>query len=177
MIMYRESAVKPAPALFPKKLDENKICQWYCCSCGQSYGNIIYKGDSTHKDINITNYHTLHDYLLENLKYYSQVVYGDGDDNLQFQYLGPKQQFQAQHLNVSHSSQSASPISDNPSLLPNHHIHRDLGTNYSYSTTTGSSGGPSLMVESPTRFVCHRCSHMMCPYCPKVRLRDLANTS
>lgn len=168
MIMYRET-VKPT-ALFPKKLDENKICQWYCCSCGQSYGTIIYKGDSSHKDISITNYHTLHDYLLENLKYYSQMVYND--DNLQFQYMRPKAS-SAQNT-TGHASQSTG---GQNSQLPTHHMHRDLGANYSYSTSADASGDTSLMVEIPTRFVCHRCSHMMCPYCPKVRLRDLAKTS
>lgn len=29
------------------------------------------------------------------------------------------------------------------------------------------------LISTPERFVCNRCSHMMCPYCPKLRCKDL----
>lgn len=30
------------------------------------------------------------------------------------------------------------------------------------------------LISTPERFVCNRCSHMMCPYCPKLRCKDLS---
>lgn len=29
------------------------------------------------------------------------------------------------------------------------------------------------LIDTPKRYNCNRCSHMMCPYCPKLRVRDL----
>ena len=62
---------------------DNKICQWYCCSCGQSYGSVLYKDDYREvrpngqppqkraRSLDSSNY------ILDSLKYYSQVVYRD----------------------------------------------------------------------------------------------------
>ncbi|KAL6450806.1 hypothetical protein SBY92_001052 [Candida maltosa Xu316] len=165
----------------PISTSDNTICQWYCCSCGQSYGTVLYKDDHSnqnqqHQPLPSSSSSTSSsNYILDNLKYYSQVVYRD-------------------HKHV---------ISNSPSLSGNNAANNS-STNYfeckqpTTTTTTTTNNhqdypdSPTLspidlnnnknnlidyqektVLNIPTRFTCHRCSHMMCPYCPKLRLKDL----
>ena len=104
--------------------NKNQICQWYCCLCGQSFGQIYYKADS---NISLNENDSF-----ENLKYYSQIIYKDAEMRFTSEaYVAP--------------------------------LESEIKTS------------AEIVLKIPTRFTCHRCDHMMCPYCPKIRLKDLNN--
>ncbi|RLV91002.1 hypothetical protein JA1_004189 [Spathaspora sp. JA1] len=183
---------------------DNKICQWYCCSCGQSYGSVLYKDSEgnletreEHQQKN-SNSDSNNNYILDNLRYYSQVVYRDHINN-------------SMATNISQPSSSSNELSrsnyndSRPAFkttlsepiysdfkspkpaVPNYTLHTppgpiphfDHSTPMMSPTSTDLQNGNTIdyqeriILSVPTRFTCHRCNHMMCPYCPKLRLKDL----
>ena len=164
--------------------ENNKICQWYCCSCGQCYGSILYKTTEELKPRESIDNH-----LLESLKYYSQLAYNNT------RYHEPNYT-----LKRKNTSETASESKKRPSNLPLQAPRKkkalspgDLtivrhDTSFfphaleTYSDDEDAESSPDteaeehVLLETPTRFTCHRCNHMMCPYCPKVRVKDLAST-
>lgn len=134
------------PARQPLPPNDNKICQWYCCSCGQSYGSIIYKKPPEQVSL-VTD---IHEYLLQNLKHYSSLVYDE-----------------------EASDQTRVPRTNNdPYTVPGFESSSSENVDMTLSPS-GAENENSVLLKIPTRFNCHRCSHMMCPYCPKVRFKDL----
>lgn len=197
----------------------NRICQWYCCSCGQSYGTVLYKDDynsfqpngepEQHRATTLDS----SNYILDNLKYYSQVVYRDHKHVLSNSTSNEEPTTNYFNCKDCEPESSSSSLSTNRNHNHNHHHHHYQPiptTNIPSSTTTNqrkysienhSPDSPTFLSENPrnilsplnielnddnlidfkekfilnipTRFTCHRCSHMMCPYCPKLRLKDL----
>ncbi|EGW31209.1 uncharacterized protein SPAPADRAFT_141071 [Spathaspora passalidarum NRRL Y-27907] len=168
---------------------ENKICQWYCCSCGQSYGSVIYKDADGHVETreehernNNTDPNT--NYILDNLKYYSQVVYRDhlhtvtniprpNNDNHSMRKSKSSEPMysdciQPKPMILNYTSSSPPSPTMNPVTTPlMSPISLDLQNNNTINYQE------RIIISAPTRFTCHRCDHMMCPYCPKLRLKDL----
>lgn len=155
----------------PRDMDENRICQWYCCSCGQSYGTIIYKNGTEDQPEQMEEGG---DMVINRLKYYSLVVYNS---------------------KKSIDSGEDSPISPlacvpDGELYLSDHIQRSnswtLGSLYNHSSGThfNTPSSPAtdvidckdVTICEPTRFTCRRCVHMMCPYCLKIRLKDLTTS-
>lgn len=153
-------------------IHDNKICQWYCCDCGQSYGTIIFKDK---QDIGRNNSN------ISTVKYYSSILYNkhivineslspmEEDD---YDYLTVKNVI-LKHTKLSivipdnmdvysHSSTINANISHRIEQ-PHPHCQDDLHDN----------DEATILVNGPKRFNCHRCQHMMCPYCPKIRYKDL----
>lgn len=148
-------------------IDDNKILQWVCCECGLAHGSIIY--NSQHQS-NLTNLPppppslpiiskddsntSLNEDesgdLISKVKFYSQLIYNrdytaSNDSILNNQYP---------------NSPLQSPIysdNDNNSIISN---EEDLKIE-------------EILLKPPSRFTCHRCYHMMCPYCLKIRTKDL----
>ncbi|KAK6885038.1 hypothetical protein K4I79_003926 [Candida tropicalis] len=185
----------------------NRICQWYCCSCGQSYGTVLYKDDynsfqpngepEQHRATTLDS----SNYILDNLKYYSQVVYRDhkhvlsngssSNDNstnyFNFKDRGSVSSTSSttshQPIPISNTSSSTIPADQRKYSLENHspesptflpqpssHILSPLNIELNDNLIDYQE---KIILNIPTRFTCHRCSHMMCPYCPKLRLKDL----
>lgn len=209
--------------------DDNKICQWYCCSCGQSYGSVIYKNkidDPEIRDIEdpttttttassqfkLLHHHHHHQHLhqphllresastndvIENLRYYSQVVYRDhipprtlfessNSTNGDQQYPTLSSTLQQHQQQLHEEKLRRQPIKSVSDISDCRHPTPILGgypmvANHSGSTQAlspinldgNSYQDDNVIVNIPNRFTCHRCDHMMCPYCPKLRLRDL----
>ncbi|CAK9437752.1 uncharacterized protein LODBEIA_P21300 [Lodderomyces beijingensis] len=238
---------------------DNKICQWYCCSCGQSYGSVLYKHDYDQKTALDSRHHHHHhhphesqiaegstsfasttsaaninpNYIFDSLKYYSSVVYRDHkhaisnsptltkassyiDLKLQQQHHEPrrnswkppstlaKSPVSQKHKNTSNEEQQQKEEEDEeeeehaegqycrnecsehsiiykssnrsppqtppqpPALLSPSHLHLDLISNNKLIEYQDR-----VILNIPTRFTCHRCDHMMCPYCLKLRLKDI----
>lgn len=139
--------------------DENKICQWYCCLCGQTFGQIYYK-DRRSEPVPRSSV-PIQNELIDKIKYYSQIVYNQHkpEDNDYFQY----------HPYPSSGLHS-------PLTVP---LELRVGRFNVEDTTdmTEMNNSSNVMLKIPTRFTCHRCDHMMCPYCPKIRIKDLNNES
>lgn len=170
--------------------NSNKICQWYCCSCGQSYGSIIYKDD----EVNINEApEGKDDFLLKKLKYYSQLLYnGSSPSFLNYEYLhgssalrtpeegGTENYFGTMRRRSSSMSDLTENFKDN--LGESEPVPQSISALNSALASPNNSPIPGLFeynskvsVCIPTRFNCHRCNHMMCPYCLKIRLKDLDN--
>ena len=171
----------------------NKICQWYCCSCGQSYGSIIYKENI---ETEITE-EKEDDILIKRLKYYSQILYSGGNPSSlirlysKYEYLNGSKNLRTpeERANVNYfepirrRSSSMTDISDFKDRMGDSEpVHHTISTFASSCTSPSVSPVPGLFeynnkvaVCIPTRFNCHRCNHMMCPYCLKIRLKDLDN--
>lgn len=162
---------------------ELKICQWYCCDCGQTHGQILYT-DAPSDVPSKTDY-------IGKVKYYSRVVYDKSHNN---------------HENYD-CHEGASPNDTNTLPLNATHMHththtHDADTLHLHDLPPLSPAGDSdnesldspplpltyllhidkdylgvqkqkVVLDPPSRFTCRRCNHMMCPYCLKIRLRDL----
>ncbi|KAI5959069.1 uncharacterized protein KGF55_005559 [Candida pseudojiufengensis] len=220
---------------------DNKICQWYCCSCGQSYGSVLYKendnnnqSSSTINEKNQTTqsnetqlpYNQLEEeiqrssynrdnlnrnYIFDNLKYYSNVVYKDHHQNQIIN--SPIKSNQSTNYFDFKPSSSSTPTSSSTDLKsPSRKREREeikeltednlesspkirqksissddpqiqtpilspLNINLELQSTTSSKNlyeyKQKVILDIPTRFICHRCNHMMCPYCLKLRLKDI----
>ncbi|CAX42563.1 conserved hypothetical protein [Candida dubliniensis CD36] len=164
---------------------DNKICQWYCCSCGQSYGSVLYRDDYREvrpngqppqkraRSLDSSNY------ILDSLKYYSQVVYRDHkhvisnasfsssssvNNNADTNYFDCK-------TTTTDSSTQSTEGSHSPIIAPNTPMLSPLHLNLNHNSFIDY--GEKVILNIPTRFTCHRCDHMMCPYCLKLRLKDL----
>lgn len=188
-------------------IDDNKICQWYCCSCGQSYGSVIYKhkhdDDDQEHDANDeiqehgeqeqqhsfrpqrVRENSSNNYIMDNLRYYSRVVYRDHIS------AGLLTELEQQRQPPLHSTTRPLPIrsisdyTDCKQPMPIIANHPMLVTHSAQPSTSPSQllspisldgtnyQDDNVIVSIPTRFTCHRCDHMMCPYCPKLRLKDL----
>ncbi|KAK6458684.1 uncharacterized protein RJT20DRAFT_4272 [Scheffersomyces xylosifermentans] len=251
---YQISEIHTTPVYVPPRTkplasaNDNKICQWYCCSCGQSYGSIIYPNSveedvsrnlHPHKDTpnhglpiatkysngtngsyfnpsihsSTSNHHTnsTSDYLLQNLKYYSQIVYSKGidtphrpDSALSGRSISEDTSFyrnydiyspslsnvqtiddEQENLSFKRSESLGDLLDGDAAISLRDEDYEDSTTVPSTATSTISSNtdsgsqfsesgqGSNIILNIPTRFTCHRCDHMMCPYCPKVRMRDL----
>lgn len=166
----------------------NKICQWYCCSCGQSYGSIIYKDN---RETEIAE-EKEDDIFIKKLKYYSQILYSGGDPSYsKYEYLNSSKNLRTpeERVNVNYfepvrrRSSSMTDLNENFKRLGDTEpVPHAISTFPSSCTSPSVSPVPGLFeynskvaVCIPTRFNCHRCNHMMCPYCLKIRLRDLDN--
>ncbi|RCK67745.1 hypothetical protein Cantr_02243 [Candida viswanathii] len=187
----------------------NRICQWYCCSCGQSYGTVLYKDDYNHPlqpmgepEANRATTLDSANYTLDNIKYYSQVVYRDHkhvlssggshneSNNSPTNYFNCKDRTMStssatsDHHPIPASSTSSTSTAkhrhdsidnhspESPSFMPqkSNHILSPLNIDLNDNLIDYQE---KIILNIPTRFTCHRCSHMMCPYCPKLRLKDL----
>lgn len=126
--------------------DKNRICQWYCCECGQTYGSIIYKQKSGHYS---TSASTDQSSIIENLKYYSQFIY--------------QPPHRTHEDPETHDPEPDVKYDSDDSIL-----QTNLPT-----LNSNNSEVEEIFLDPPTRFNCHRCNHMMCPYCLKVRIKDL----
>lgn len=171
-------------------MDDDKICQWYCCDCGQSYGTVIYKDKNIKKDSPNAD-----------VKYYSSILY---NNNIIIDYkdlLSPSiethedeyfkirtvdlnnkskdQKFHQHikdHINLNEHHEHTNNNIDNQLNLHNQSTSRnqkDYSRNDSLSSEENDSEIDELLINGPKRFSCHRCQHMMCPYCPKLRYKDL----
>lgn len=164
--------------------NESKICQWYCCSCGQSYGLIIYKEDGeTPKTVD----HIEEQIPIQQLKYYSLLLYnGSIPTTPNYDYLGSANSgdlSREHYFDSMKKSSSMSELNDYSKCR----LSDIVPEGHSLSTVPLARASPShfpnglfryndkVSVHIPTRFNCHRCNHMMCPYCLKIRLRDLDN--
>ncbi|WLF78572.1 hypothetical protein PVL30_002312 [Lodderomyces elongisporus] len=227
---------------------ENKICQWYCCSCGQSYGSVLYKDNNTNlqrsnslneecteSSINSTvanntsqNLNTAantttsnlgssnssaaaaatssssssSNYVFDNLRYYSSVVFQDhkhvimnspklqkaegyfdhrstqsqisynsaairnADGNVQTNSTTPC----TSHTNLTHLDTTCP---ESPTIKPHTPILSPLHLDLNNSSTGLIEYQDRVILNTPSRFTCHRCDHMMCPYCLKLRFKDL----
>lgn len=149
-----------SPVVSPINLqDQNRICQWYCCECGQTYGSIIYKqknnysttSNSQYRNANISNPNTSNsnsnsEYnITEKLRYYSQFIY-------------------------SHHEAATAEIHEPD---PDDKYDSDDSILHTNLLDDSKSKIEEIILDPPTRFTCHRCNHMMCPYCLKVRIKDL----
>lgn len=150
----------------------NKICQWYCCSCGQSYGSIIYKCDKDGDERYGKNdsERKAEDVLLRKLKHYSNILYHSSS------LLSPDQS-----CLVSPTFATGNPQTGYFDMIrakdPTHSGHQHVSEVHSphVSLPYGYVDyNDRISLSIPTRFTCHRCSHMMCPYCLKIRLKDLS---
>ncbi|KAK6200513.1 uncharacterized protein RJT21DRAFT_114923 [Scheffersomyces amazonensis] len=169
--------------------DCNKICQWCCCNCYQSYGSILYTSalrppisplSPTHREVH-------------NLLYYSQLAYGIHDiTDISSEYHQHDHKVTSDNSNLCEAPSSSSQNTNTPeythelvtsqnSFSSNRdtpksisalklHLQESAGSSTEQSTVLRN---PNIILKEPTRFNCHRCNHMMCPYCPKVRIRDL----
>ncbi|KAI5968433.1 hypothetical protein KGF57_000127 [Candida theae] len=188
---------------------DNKICQWYCCSCGQSYGSVLYKDDSNKKDgftehPQMANNHrteasptaSTRNYIFDSLKYYSQVVYRDHKHALSnsptlmkadnyFEYKERQSNGEYNHYahhTREHAQQHAQEHSlesdvidtpESPRLNPHTPLISPLHLDLNSSSHSLIEYQDRAILSIPSRFTCHRCNHMMCPYCLKLRLKDI----
>ncbi|ODV81475.1 uncharacterized protein CANTADRAFT_109967 [Suhomyces tanzawaensis NRRL Y-17324] len=154
--------VDSVPASSHHGYSDNQICQWYCCACGQSYGSIIYR-DHRPSDPSMSATPTT--------------------PTMPAAPVAPATPAKSPHCLNEYLLQSLKHYS---LLIYNHAPPTaNVDSNYTTDTPVRSPGSfeevPSLAgprdgisLKVPTRFTCHRCDHMMCPYCPKVRVKDLA---
>ncbi|KAI3402604.2 hypothetical protein KGF56_004696 [Candida oxycetoniae] len=279
---------------------DNKICQWYCCSCGQSYGSVLYKDDvdetkaanskdienteaanskdienteaanskdienaetanskdienaetanskdienaetANSKDIenaetanskDIENAETANskdienteaanakiienadatsssahwtsatnprsNYIFDSLKYYSSVVYRDHKETIsptiakanncfdsKSSQLQQQQKVDGKPAHLSENnrakrrletSEEDSKSPDSPSNIPYIPVLSPLHFDLNNSNNNLIEYQDRVILNIPTRFTCHRCDHMMCPYCLKLRLKDI----
>ncbi|CCG23574.1 hypothetical protein CORT_0D07410 [Candida orthopsilosis Co 90-125] len=185
---------------------DNKICQWYCCSCGQSYGSVLYKDDYIKQnefnerpevaDIYRTEKpptQSTRNYIFDSLKYYSQVVYRDhkhvlsnsptlvksdnyfeckvGQSNGEYNHHSHQPQVQTQEK--SQELPDAADTPESPRLNPHTPLVSPLQLDLNCSSTSLIEYQDRAILSIPNRFTCHRCDHMMCPYCLKLRLKDI----
>ncbi|CAN3367091.1 hypothetical protein DICA1_E22100 [Diutina catenulata] len=200
---------------YTPKPNDTKICQWYCCSCGQSYGSIIYKPTSEVDDVTPTHptfptlpatepipaasgaitteedpkdgdasTNQLNDYLIKSIKYYSQIVYNkldtptipEEETNPYADEINPYEFPEVRRSSSFNDVISPTLLAETNSVVTPTPIYIRTTT----STTPASNydyddmGRDDVILNIPTRFTCHRCDHMMCPYCPKVRVKDLS---
>lgn len=159
---------------------DNKICQWYCCSCGQSYGSVLYKDDYREvrpngqppqkraRSLDSSNY------ILDSLKYYSQVVYGDHKhviSNASFSAGSSVNSNADTNYFDCKTATTDTEESHSPTITPNTPMLSPLHLNLNHNSFIDYR--EKIILNIPTRFTCHRCDHMMCPYCLKLRLKDL----
>lgn len=162
-------------------LPELKICQWYCCDCGQSHGQILYT-DAPSTVPSTTDY-------LGKLKYYSRVVYDKSQGQNSLQNHSNDHTHTHTHNNndddTPHNYLHFQPVpsidlpplwpagdSDNESLeSPPTHPHPYLL--HIEKASVVKAQRQKMVLNPPSRFTCGRCNHMMCPYCLKIRLLDL----
>ncbi|CUM64691.1 uncharacterized protein PRCAT00002300001 [Priceomyces carsonii] len=193
MASYEESSQAVTPG--DQGAQGNKICQWYCCSCGKSYGTIMYKQV---EDLE-------REALMTNLKYYSQLTYSnvnedrsewwsEGDTGYKYEAGDSERRYNARLSMMSSltspltsiSSYEAPGITDgrcqtNPNGREEeyhqhhqHHNHHNYHDNNQHNHHDNSyNSKDTVILDVPTRFTCSRCNHMMCPYCLKTRYKDL----
>lgn len=158
--------------------DQSKICQWYCCLCGQLYGSIIYTNDTDAEITSTTADATsLDDYLIRSIKYYSQIVYNTpalhspDATSVYAAEINPYEQLVVLRLALLNDLLSPLLIEDT-NVTPTPIFLRNT-PNLPYGMDKTAKVRDDVILNVPTRFTCHRCDHMMCPYCPKVRVKDL----
>lgn len=215
MIVNRMECPLPHIANYTPKPNDTKICQWYCCLCGQLYGSIIYKKTTlpdNHPAAAVNpaaaDNESVNDYLIRSIKYYSQIVYNlrgsqalaaallaapssvgasphhhdddDAvDDNVYAHEISPYDNPEVRRLASFNDILSPLIIEEtNLVVTPTPVFIRTTSTTaYNFdkvhSLCTDGTAADDVILNIPTRFTCHRCDHMMCPYCPKVRVKDL----
>lgn len=144
--------------------DSNKICQWYCCDCGQAYGTIIWTDPVKSQQFNKKVPHhdsTSHDEadIIAKLKFYSLLIYKSPNESNYFTYHD--------------TPERRGSYFDMPADVSATHTPDPLVVSTPLATPAVTPRGERIMLDPPTRFTCHRCNHMMCPYCLKIRYRDL----
>lgn len=188
--------------------DQNKICQWYCCLCGQCFGQIYYKNhyDTLNDDSDGPNDSMTGNDLVNRLKYYSKMAYNQIDRRDEDYTVENTDYFERLPIQSSGLT-SPGTISLELARKRNGYTYGQRGAssmghpNYTRADMDGVDakttveGGEAaedgdkdsfysnkptrvssdVVLKIPTRFTCHRCDHMMCPYCPKIRLKDLDN--
>ncbi|KAI5967270.1 hypothetical protein CANMA_003090 [Candida margitis] len=178
---------------------DNKICQWYCCSCGQSYGSVLYKDDYIQQEGFIerpeatSTYRTekpptqsTRNYIFDSLKYYSQVVYRDHKHVLSNSptlvktdnYFECKQGQPNSHPHSQEQKKQTDQSEDmdcpqSPKLNPHTPLISPLHLDLNSNANSLIEYQDRAILSIPNRFTCHRCNHMMCPYCLKLRLKDI----
>lgn len=149
-------------------LPDTKICQWYCCSCGKSYGSVLYENlNNESVDDNINT---------------SQISESSGTSESSARATDSSENV----LGMAELNESIENLSRISELSVSNDIYdRDYSRNDSiisfeslpdtsyYYTTRLSYHETNVILSTPKRFVCYRCDHMMCPYCLKLRVRDL----
>lgn len=133
-------------SLHPEVENSNKICQWMCCYCGQSYGSIMYTSvDPRIPPLEYISYHKEEpNYKYQGMsKVFNLVILEDN-----------------RNQNTEGLDQRATRTSTE--IIPNNINNEDE-----------SNINKRIILSVPKRFVCHRCHHMMCPYCKKIRLKDI----
>lgn len=197
--------------------DRNKICQWYCCYCGKSYGTIIYKNANTNYN-NITNNNysesnsittsfvnlmygnsniitttnnllemneveIMHQLRLNDTKLNQSYQIPCNDSSDLFTRLDIKSQsshlwdIYENELPINSTIKTSSSFSSSSSSPPSSTKHL-TGSTSNYTTQNCSNRiipfhNNTVILNTPTRYTCNRCHHMMCPYCLKVRVKDL----
>lgn len=168
-----------------RKIDDQKICQWYCCQCGQSYGSITYTGEDRHHDLedsatksdsasaDDSREHHDESNPLQALRYYSQFVY-DNPVTGAYSYAashirgfldGDSTSEECEETDGSQSSQ--------PPQVSRQNLTNDVTSSNYLIQLDPENRRQQVYISVPSRFNCHRCNHMMCPYCLKIRVKDL----
>lgn len=168
-----------------RKIDDQKICQWYCCQCGQSYGSITYTGEERHNDredistksdpesTKDNREHHDESNPLQALRYYSQFVY---DNPVTGAYSYAASQIRG-FLEGDSTSEEGEDTDGSQSSQPPQVSRQSLTNDVTSSTymiqLDSENHHQQVYISVPSRFNCHRCNHMMCPYCLKIRVKDL----
>lgn len=117
---------------------------------------------------------------LQKIMYYSQIIYSNS---------GVERHHSSNSLSLPPLIHSASfppaglsPLEEETSSIQSHlgpcspesaiTEPEDRPNNNNINNNNSSSS--QILIDPPNRFNCHRCYHMMCPYCPKLRMKDLA---
>ncbi|CAH6722102.1 hypothetical protein CLIB1444_08S01926 [[Candida] jaroonii] len=174
-------------------MDDEKICQWYCCDCGQSYGTIIYKDKNVKKDspnADVKYYSSMlynNNIIIDYKDFLSPTIETQEDDYFKVRTVdlnnskSRNQKIHQQikdHININdhHDHHNNSNNTLDNQLLHNQSSssnQKEYTRNDSLSSEENDSELDELLINGPKRFSCHRCQHMMCPYCPKLRYKDL----
>lgn len=116
---------------------------------------------------------------LQKIMYYSQIIYSNS--GIDSHHPNPSSSSSLSMPPLIHSSSfppaALSPLEEENSSVQSHLSH--LGPCSPESEITEpddklQTTASHVLVDPPNRFNCHRCYHMMCPYCPKLRMKDLS---
>lgn len=168
-----------------RKIDDQKICQWYCCQCGQSYGSITYTGEERHNNLedlstkpdsqstNENREHHDESNPLQALRYYSQFVYDNPVTGAYSYAASHIRGFLDGDSTSEEGEETDGSQSSHPPQVSRQSLTNDVtSSNYLIQLDSGNHH-QQVYISVPSRFNCHRCNHMMCPYCLKIRVKDL----
>lgn len=162
-----------SPVASPINLqDQNRICQWYCCECGQTYGSIIYKQKSNYSTTSNSQYraNTAHSNSISNSNSTTtNSTTTNSNSNSEYN-ITEKLRYYSQFIYSHHETPAAAEPHESD---PDEKYDSDDSILHTSLLDDNKSKIEEIILDPPTRFTCHRCNHMMCPYCLKVRIKDL----